>query len=211
MPTLLHIDSSPLGGNASFSRQLTAEFVGNWQRANPGGNVISRDLAATDLAPINAEWIGAVFTPEEARTERQREVLRISNELIGELETADEYVFGVPMHNFAVPGVLKLWVDQIVRAGKTFSYETGAPVGLLRNKKATFLLASGAVYTPDSPLAALNFVEPYLRSMFGFLGVTDTTFISAGGTARLRSGVARETILQPALESVRAQFEGAEV
>ena len=113
------------------------------------------------------------------------------------------------MHNFSIPSSLKLWIDLIARAGKTFSYEGGAPKGLLRNKKATFLVASGGVYEQGTPMAAMNFVEPYLRSVFGFIGVKDVTFINAGGTARARFGVDRATILQPAVESIRAQFHAA--
>jgi FMN-dependent NADH-azoreductase len=98
--------------------------------------------------------------------------------------------------------VLKLWIAQIVRAGKTFSYQNGAPEGLMRGKKATFVVSSGGVYDQGTPMAVMNFVEPYLQSLFGFLGVTDASFINAGGTARARFGVDRETILQPALESI---------
>jgi FMN-dependent NADH-azoreductase len=206
MATLLRIDSSPLGDDASFSRQLTAEFVHHWKQAHMDGKVITRDLATTKLPPVSAEWIGAAHTPEATLTPGQQKVLAISNELIAELESADEYVLGVAMHNFSIPAVLKLWIDQIVRVGKTFSYENGAPAGLLRNKKASFLVASGAVYDQGTPMAVMNFVEPYLRSLFGFLGVTDASFISAGGTGKVRYGVDRHTILQPALASIKAQF-----
>jgi FMN-dependent NADH-azoreductase len=206
MPTLLRIDSSPFPGDASFSRQLTSEFVRQWRQTHPDGRVIDRDLADTNLAPVNAEWIAAANTPEASLTPRQQEALASSDELIGELEAAGEYVFGVSMHNFSIPSSLKLWIDQIARFGKTFSYENGAPTGLLRNKKASFLVASGGVYEQGTPMAMMNFVEPYLRSVFGFLGVIDVTFVNAGGTARLRYGVDRETILQPALASIRAQF-----
>ncbi len=206
MPTLLRIDSSPLSGDASISRQLTAEFVQHWRQANPDGKVITRDLTTTELPLVTADWIGAAHSPEAGLTPRQQEVLAISNELIGELRAADEYVIGVPMHNFSIPSVLKLWIDQIVRAGKTFSYEGGTPAGLLLQKKATFLVASGGVYDQGTPMAAMNFAEPYLRSIFAFLGVTDTTFINAGGIAKLRYGADRETIVQPALASIRAQF-----
>jgi len=209
MKTLLRIDSSPLGANASFSRQLTDEFVRQWQQTNPDGKVATRDLATTQLTPVNAEWIGAAHGAESDLTASQRGALGISNELIAELHAADEYVFGVAMHNFSIPAVLKLWIDQVVRAGKTFSYEGGAPAGLLRNKRATFAVSSGGVYEQGTPMAVMNFVEPYLRSLFGFVGVTDTVFINAGGTARLRSGVARETILQPALESIHARVMAA--
>jgi FMN-dependent NADH-azoreductase len=137
----------------------------------------------------------------------QQQALAISNELIAELQAADEYVFGVPMHNFSIPGTFKLWIDQIVRAGKTFSYDNGVPNGLLRNKKATILVASGGVYDAGSAISALNFVEPYLRSLFGFIGVTETRFINAGGASKVMYGVDRGTILQPALASIQAQFQ----
>jgi FMN-dependent NADH-azoreductase len=211
MSTLLRVDSSPLGGNTSFSRQLTSEFVRQWRQINPRGKVIVRDLATTKLPLVNADWIGAAYAPEASLTQDQQEVLAVSGELIAELEAAGEYVFGVAMHNFAIPSVLKLWIDQIMRAGKTFSYANGSIAGLLRDKKATFLVASGGVYDQGTPMAAMNFVEPYLRSVFGVMGVTDTTFINAGGTAKLRFGVDRETILQPALASIHSQVYDAQV
>jgi FMN-dependent NADH-azoreductase len=205
MPTLLHIDSSPLG-EASISRHLTAEFVEQWQLAHPDGKVITRDLSASGLTALNGQWIGASYTPEASRTPEQKQTLALSDTLVGELLTADEYVFGVPMHNFSVPGTFKLWIDQIARAGKTFAYVDGAPKGLLTGKKATFLIASGGVYGAGSAMASFNFVEPYLRTVFAFLGVTDTTFQTAGGTASLMRGGSREELLLPQVEAIRARF-----
>jgi FMN-dependent NADH-azoreductase len=205
--TLLHIDSSPLGG-ASVSRHLSHEFVQRWQEANPGGKVLTRDLTVTPIPPIDGAWIAASFTPEEARTPAQRDLLALSDRFLAELDSADEYAFGVPMHNFAVPSVLKLWIDQIVRAGKTFAYVDGVPTGLLKNKKATFLIASGGVYGAGSAMASLNFVEPYLRTIFGFIGVTDTTFLAAGGAAAITYGkVDRETFLRPHIETIKGWFQ----
>jgi FMN-dependent NADH-azoreductase len=206
MATLLRIDSSPLGSDASFSRQLTTEFVQQWQRVNVDGKVVTRDLVTTKLQPLSAAWIAAAYTPEAALAPNQKDVLALSNQLIAELESADEYVIGVAMHNFSIPAVLKLWIDQVARAGKTFSYANGTPAGLLLNKKATFFLASGGVYDQGTPMAVMNFVEPYLRSLFGFMGVTDVSFINAGGTGKLQYGVDRQTILQPALASIHAHF-----
>ena len=206
MPTLLRIDSSPLGSDASFSRQLTTEFVQKWQRVHADGKVVTRDLITTKLPLLSAEWIGAAHTPEATLSPSQQEVLAVSNQLIAELESADEYVIGVAMHNFSIPAVLKLWIDQVARVGKTFSYANGTPAGLLRNKKVTFFIASGGVYDQGTPMAVMNFVEPYLRSLFGFIGVTDVSFINAGGTGKLQYGVDRQTILQPALASIHAQF-----
>jgi FMN-dependent NADH-azoreductase len=209
MPTLLDIDSSPLA-ETSISRQLTAEFVRSWKLANPAGKVITRDLAATSIPPVSGAWIGAVYAPEDARTADQRSLLTLSDTLIAELQEADEYVFGVPMHNFSIPSTLKLWIDQIARVNKTFSYATGSPVGLLTGKKATILVASGGKYDAGTAMASFNFVEPYLRTVFGFLGVTDTTFLSAGGAAALNYGkIDRKTFLQPHVDSIRAQFQAA--
>jgi FMN-dependent NADH-azoreductase len=205
MPTLLHIDSSPLG-DASISRHLTSEFVDSWKLANPDGKVITRDLTKSGLVTIDAAWIGANFTPEASRTAEQKQTLSPSDALVGELQAADEYVFGVPMHNFGVPSVFKLWIDQIARAGKTFAYVDGAPKGLLTGKKATFLIASGGVYDAGTAMASFNFVEPYLRTVFAFLGVTETTFQNAGGTAALRSGGSREEFLTPQVAAIRARF-----
>jgi FMN-dependent NADH-azoreductase len=207
MAVLLKIDSSPLGSEASFSRQLTAEFAQRWQDGHPAGAVISRDLMATELPPVTAEFIGAIHAAPENLTARQREVLATSSELIAELEAAGEYVIGVPMHNFTIPGVLKLWIDQIVRPGRTFRYENSAVAGMLGGKKATFLVASGGVYEPDTPRAGMNFIEPYLRAVFAFVGVTDVSFIYASGTSGLMHGVDRNLILKPALEAIQTRFQ----
>jgi FMN-dependent NADH-azoreductase len=208
MNILLEIDSSPLDATASISRYLTAAYVEQWKIAHPNGQVIRRDLASSHLPAITAEWIGASFTPPEALTPGQRESLTLSETLIAELEAADEYVIGVPMHNFTVAANLRLWIDQIVRAGKTFAYVDGTPAGLLKHKKAQFLIASGGVYGPGTAMASYNFVEPYLRTVFGFIGVTDTSFLAAGGASAVNHGkIDRQTFLNPHLQTIRSQFQ----
>jgi FMN-dependent NADH-azoreductase len=206
MQILLHIDSSPLYGR-SVSRELTGAFVAQWKSSHPDGIVVDRDLNATSIPPINADWVGAVYTPEEARTQQQKALLSLSDSLLAELEQADEYVFGVPMHNFGVPSVLKLWIDQISRVGKTFSYADGKPKGLIVGKKATFIIATGGMYDAQTQMASFNFVEPYLRSVFGFLGVTDATFLTAGGTVALNHGQDRDAFLAPHLQAVQTQAQ----
>ena len=202
MPTLLHLDSSPL--ETSISRELGREFAKTWKAVHPDGHVIYRDLAISAPKPLDAAWIFSSFTPDTARTAEQIETLALSEQLIGELEQADEYVIGVAMHNFSIPSVLKLWIDQIARRGRTFAYSESGPVGLLKGKKATVLVATGGVYDAGTPANALNFIEPYLKSVFTFLGVKDVTFVTAGGTARIMMGaVDRETLLGPVLERVR--------
>jgi FMN-dependent NADH-azoreductase len=202
MTTLFHLDTSPLPN--SVTRELGREFIKTWEAAHPGGKVVYRDLAVVAPQPLNAGWIGSAYTPEAARSEEQRVQLAVSDELVGELEHADEYVIGVAMHNFSIPSVLKLWIDQISRVGKTFSYGDFGPQGLLLNKKATLLIATGGVYEPGTPLGALNFVEPYLRALLGFFGVSNVHVVTAEGTAALRSGtVDREKFLESALDQVR--------
>jgi FMN-dependent NADH-azoreductase len=203
MATLLQIDSSPLA--SSVSRELTREFVTNWKIAHPSGQVIVRDLAANPPKPIDQTWIYAAHTPADALQREQKALLAYSEECIAELEQADEYVIGVAMHNFSIPSVVKLWIDQVVRAGHTFAYGADGPKGLLTGKKVTILAATGGVYQAGTPMAAFNFIEPYLNTILGFIGVTDVTFVTAGGTAQLMSGkVDRGLFLQPHLEQVRS-------
>ena len=209
MPTLLHIDSSPLG-DASISRHLSEEFVQNWRRQHPDGKVITRDLTAQTPPVITAQWVGASFTPEEARTPEQHETLALSDTLVAELHEADEYVVGVPMHNFTIAASLRLWIDQVARPGKTFGFVDGRAVGLLQGKKATFLVASGGVYGPGTAMASYNFVEPYLRTFFGFLGVTEVQEHVAGGVSKVNHGeVDRTTFLHPHLAAVAKLFPAA--
>ena len=213
MPTLLHIDSSPLYGR-SVSRELTHEFASRWCEAHAGDRVIVRDLTANPSTPVSAEWVGAAYTPAEARSPEQNNLLAPSDSLLTELESADEYVIGVPMHNFGVPSVLKLWIDQICRVNRTFAYESGKPKGLLLRKRATFIIASGGIYDAGTQMASFNFVEPYLQSVFGFLGVTDTNFLTAGGTKALNQGQDRAAFLAPYIEAVQTQarsLEGAKL
>jgi FMN-dependent NADH-azoreductase len=197
MPTLLHIDSSPRGP-LSVSRKLTAEFVGHWREQNPDGKVIYRDVAA-DLPPaIDLNWVGAVFTPEPQRSPEQQSILSTSDSLVAELQSADHYVFGVPMVNFSVPAAFKLYIDQVFRAGKTFAYSPEGPKGLLTGKKATVIVATGAAYSAGSPFESLDFVVPYLKGALGFIGVTDVQFLTAENMSKVASGKADlEEILAP--------------
>ena len=196
MSTLLHLDSSPMGDH-SVSRHMSETFTKHWKQAHPGAAVIQRDLTATALTTVTAAWVGAAYTPPEARSPEQKATLQLSDELVQELLDADEYVFGVPMYNFGVPAVLKEYIDLIARVGVTFHYADGVPKGLLKGKKATFLIAAGGSYDPGTATAGLNFVEPYLKALFAFLGVPDTTFHTAGGTASLNYGADRGEFLKP--------------
>jgi len=124
--------------------------------------------------------VQAFYTPEDKQTAIQVQTLKQSDELINELLEADTYVIGAPMYNFSVPAVLKAYLDLVIRAGKTFSYDNGAPLGLLKNKRLIVITSSGGDYSVE-PMKNFDFLEPYLRSVFGFLGVRDVHVFTAPG------------------------------
>jgi FMN-dependent NADH-azoreductase len=203
MPTLLHIDSSPL--ESSISRELTAAYVEAWKTANPTGTVTSRSLPSEEIKPIDQSWIYAAYTPDENQTPEQKQLLAQSERYIAELQAADELVIGAGMHNFGVPASLKLWIDLVSRRGKTFAYDANGPRGLLKVKKATILISTGGVYSSDSPMGAMDFVEPYLRAVFGFLGITDLRVVTASGAAQVMTGaIERDVFIKPVVEKVKA-------
>ncbi|NUT59734.1 FMN-dependent NADH-azoreductase [Herbaspirillum sp. C9C3] len=181
MSTLLHIDSSARSGG-SISRQLTASFTQQWQAKNPGGKVVHRDLAANALPHLSESLLGAYFTPADARSAEQAEVIKQSDALVDELLAADTIVIGVPMYNFAPPSTLKAWIDHVFRAGRTFKYTETGPVGLATGKKAVIILSRGGKYS-EGPMEALDFQGKYLKGALGFIGITDVELVVAEGVS----------------------------
>jgi len=182
---LLQIDSS--ARTSSVTRRLTARFAEEWRKNHPDGEVIQRDLSATAFPVITDDW-SATQVEDSKLTPAQRSYLSTSDELIEELEAADTVVIGAPMYNFSIPASLKAWIDQIVRIGKTFGYGPNGPQGLLGKKKVVVITARGGAYKKGTTREALDFQEPYLRHILGFLGVTDVTFIHAENQAREQAG-----------------------
>ena len=198
---LLRIDSS--ARSSSVTRQLTAKFVEEWKKNHPTGEVIQRDLATTVLPHITDHWAGAHLEPSQL-TPAQRNYLAISDGLIEELQGADTIVIGAPMYNFAIPSSLKAWIDQIVRMGKTIGYGASGARGLLANKRVIVVTSRGGAYGKGTPAEKFDFQEPYLRHIFGFIGLTDVTFIHAENQAREEAGprlaAAAEEIARLAVE-----------
>jgi len=205
MPTLLHINVSPRG-NQSISRQVSDAAVEAWKECNPGGRILERDLAKTPLTFVDLDWIVGAFSPSEYHTERQKKALALSAELVSELLEADEIILGTPMYNFSIPAALKAWIDQVVRAGITVRYGAdGAPEGLLAGKKALVIVASGGSYDERSGISALDHEVPYLRFIFGFMGITDVHFMQAGGTnAVVKGRISADKFLAPYLDQMAA-------
>lgn len=179
---LLRIDSSARGN--SVTRKLTAKFAETWKKENPGGQVIARDLATTSLPLITDDWVEGSSIDPAKRTAAHHQALSTSDVLIKELQAADTIVIGAPMYNFSIPFPLKAWIDHVVRRGQTFSYGAEGPKGMLTGKKVFVITARAGSYPPGSPMEKLDFQEPYLRFILGFVGITDVTFIHADSQGR---------------------------
>ena len=157
----------------SVSRKLTARIIDHLGQQH-ALRVADRDVSQ-GLPFVNDEWVSANFTPEESRTAAQKEILRLSDRLIGEIMQADTLVMGVPIYNFSIPVSLKAWIDLIARAGVTFRYSSEGPVGLLQNKQAILAIASGGT----SVGSEIDYATPYLRHALGFIGIHDVRLIAA--------------------------------
>jgi FMN-dependent NADH-azoreductase len=181
MANLLHIDSSPRG-ERSQSRRLTREFVEAWKQKHPNDIITYRDLGRHPVPHVDEPWIAAAYTPLEQRTPELQKAIDISDRLIDELLAADLYVIGVPMYNFSVPSTFKAYIDQIVRVGRTFAFEPENLIDpykpLVLGKKMFIITARGdSGFSPGERNEKLNYQNPYLRAIFGFIGITDITFI----------------------------------
>ncbi len=188
MPHLLKIDVSPRGDH-SISRRLGKQFLAEWQKSHSGAQITTRDLATNNLPYVDLQWIGGAYTAPEQHTDQHKAALRISDELIAEIKAADHILITTPMYNFAIPAVLKAWIDHIVRVNITFAVTPeGAYKGLIEGKKATIIIASSGNYAPGAPAESYDQEIPYLRQILGFMGITDVTFIRGGGTAAISMG-----------------------
>lgn len=176
---LLHIDASILGGN-SVSRQLSAAAVERLRKTIPDLDVTYRDISATPLSHLTGEHLAAAHgaTPE---TPAVRDDLAASAAALEDFLAADVVVIGAPMYNFTIPSQLKAWIDRILVAGKTFKYSEKGVEGLAGNKRVIVAVSRGGFYGADTPAAAGEHLETYLRWVFGFIGITDVEIIAADG------------------------------
>lgn len=197
MKKILEIISSARGA-ASNSTQLTHTIIEKLKAQYPGSTVTQRDLVQKKYPHLEESHLSAFFAPPENQTEAYKTAIQHSDEAIRELEEADIVVIGVPIYNFNIPSALKAWIDHVVRAGRTFSYGSGHPEGLLKNKKIYLAIASGGIYS-DGPMKSMDYAEPYLKWILGFIGLHDITTFRVEG---VNMPDLKETALQKALESV---------
>lgn len=168
---LLHIKSG-INGDASKSNQLSNSIIEKLKDTYPSCTIDTLDLSRDPLPFITAEMYQAFSTPKHIRSQKQLEAIQLSEKAVRQIKDADIVVLGVPLYNFSIPASLKAWIDQIARANETFSYASGSPRGLLTGKKVYLAIASGGVYS-EGMMKAFDFTENYLRTVLGFMGLTD--------------------------------------
>ena len=208
MASLLKIDVSPRGGY-SYSRQLGATFLDGWKAAHPGSTVVERDLAKNQPTFLDLPWIAGAFTPADQHNDEQKSALKVSNEIIAEVQAADHILITTPMYNFQVPAVLKAWIDHLVRVGVTVNYTETGPVGTLQGKKVTIIVASAGAYPKGEPSEAYDMLTPYLKHILGFVGITDINFLAAGGAAGIQYDKISEDDWKKPLEAQAAELAKA--
>lgn len=165
---LLHIDSSALGAN-SVTRELSAAVVARWQDAIPALSVQYRDLDAEPIPHLTGRTLAKADPAEADEGERA----------IQQFLDADVIVIGSPMYNFGVSSTLKAWIDRVAVAGRTFRYTEAGPEGLAKGKRVIVATGRGGIHTG----APTDFQEPYLRQVFGFLGIDQVEFVRAEGVS----------------------------
>lgn len=182
MTTLLHIDASARTSR-SLSRDLSGRFVSEWMARRASDNVIVRDVGRYPPPIITELWIGSVFTPEGERTAEQRQAVSASDELISELDRAEIIVMGSPMYNYGMPAALKSWFDNVIRIGKTFTFDLARgdyPLEPIMAGKTLVILSSRGEFgfEPGGVREGMNHLETHIRTCTPYLGVEQTHLIS---------------------------------
>lgn len=196
MKNILVLNASPRG-ERSHSRKLTMMFTEKWKKNYPNDKILHRETGRTNIPHITEEWIAAAFSSADQHTKEIQNTLSFSDELVNEFKKADVYVVGVPMYNWSIPSGFKAYIDQIMRINQTWKFESGKPdgnyEGLLNGKKMYMLSTRGDYgYEIGGHNEHMNFHTPYLKTVFGIMGINDITEISLeneeyGGKAFLKS------------------------
>lgn len=173
MTNILIIDSAATG-EASVTRRLTRELEAVLRGRGPV-RIVRRDVGTNPIPHLTAETTPAI-RGAEAETDAARDAIALSDALIAELKAADLVVIGAPMYNFGMPSTLKAWFDHVARAGITFRYSEAGPEGLLKGKKTIVIESRAGLYSSGTS-AAMDSQEPHLRTLLGFMGLDDMTFV----------------------------------
>lgn len=175
---LLEIQSS-VRVEQSISRALSHEFIEALQNLHPDLQHQQQDVGTNPPAHPTGLWTTANYLPPESRTLEMKTILTESDRLIAELFWADRLVLGVPMYNFSVPSTLKVYLDNIVRINRTFTFDSQAHTfqGLVTGKKAIIITPSAGNFVVGTSLGEMNFCDPYLRSILGFIGIEEVEIV----------------------------------
>jgi FMN-dependent NADH-azoreductase len=178
--TLLEITASNRA-EGSVSRELSTSFVAQWLGAHPSSFHVVRDVGTEPPEPPTGFASAANYTSSDQRTPEMVAALVPSEILIAEFLQADRIVIACPMYNFSIPAPLKAYIDNIVRVGRTFSFDpaTFTFTGLATGKRALLIVTSAADYSAGTPMASMDFCTPYLKAILGFIGIPDVTVVSA--------------------------------
>lgn len=182
MTNILLITSS-LMGEASTSQRLAGEIVAGLRAKSPRVRVAERHLTPATMPHLTAETLQALSTPADRRTADQARLAGAADAVIEEVEAADVIVIAAPMYNFSITSTLKAWIDHLARAGRTFRYTAAGPEGLLKGKTVVLVESRGGVYAGAGGTPAMDFQEPYLRAVLGFVGLTDIRVVRIEGQA----------------------------
>lgn len=192
MTTILRLDCSP-SGEASFSRKLGDEAVALLRASHPGAVVVGRNLADRPPSPVTEGFTQAMRTHQTAELAATVPALAESELLITELEAADTLVLATPMHNFTVPAVLKLWLDQIVRFGRTFRSTPEGKTGLLADRPCITCIASGSAFSGEAARQP-DHLTPYLTDILACIGLRNLTYFQAEAAGRDPKAVMARTL-----------------
>lgn len=196
---VLHVDSS-INGTISVSRSLTRQAVEQWQAANPGTVVDYLDLAVDTPPHFSADSMGIRRPAGDQITEAEQQENALSEALVSQFLAADVIVVGAPLYNFSIPSQLKAWIDRLAQAGRTFRYTENGPEGLAKGKTVIAVLSRGGIYSNSEAGQAMEHQESYLKTVFGFFGITDVRVVRAEGTDL--GAESRETALRTAQEQI---------
>ena len=173
---ILQINSSARRENANSTR-VAERIVTRLRAEHPDAELTVRDLAIDPHPALDEAALGALFTPADQRTPEQSARVALDDALIAEVLAADVLVLGMPMYNFGVPAQFKHWIDAIARNGVAFRYTANGPEGPIRGKTVYVALARGGRYRGSEADSQV----PYLRTVLGFVGMTDVRFVYAEG------------------------------
>ena len=177
---LLHIIASPRG-EQSRTLKVSSEFLSELKEKNSDLVVEELNLFKVKLPEVEESMVNAKYAimsggePDEESKSEWDEIAKYSMKFL----EYDAYLISSPMWNFTIPYKLKHYIDVIMQAGILFSYSEKGVEGLALNKKMFCISSRGNDYSAGGPMHQFDFQEPYLRSIFGFAGIHDITFVIA--------------------------------